>query len=345
MAKRGRKSAKRATAPGRTAAVAKAIALKPKASKGAVIGLKVGKLKSSKLKSSRPKKSISANPGSKNPKSGMARLQNELRIARDRQTATAAILKVIASSPSDVQPVFDAIAESSKRLSGGHTALVTRVVGDMVHLAAFTAGSDTGTREIQSSFPAPLSSSGILHSRVARSGEIAFRTDIETEPDITPGIRELARARGYRAILVVPMLLEGIAIGTIGITRRDPGPFAGNVIDLLRTFADQAVIAIENTRLFNETQEALERQTATAEILKVIASSPSDTTPVFNAIAGSTKRLLSGFSVAVFRLVDGMVHVAAFTPVNPAADAALEADFPQPVEEFEAFKLAEHGQP
>ncbi len=138
---------------------------------------------------------------------------------------------------------------------------------------------------------------------------------------------------------------QGAFIGFFVCTRREPGVFADHHVQLLQTFADQAVIAIENTRLFNETQEALERQTATADILKVIACSPSDTTPVFDAIAGSTKRLLGGFSVAVFRFVDGMVHVAAFTPVNPAADAALEADFPQPVEEFEAFKLAQHGQP
>jgi two-component system, NtrC family, sensor kinase len=203
------------------------------------------------------------------------RLFNETKEALERQTATAEILKVIASSPSDVQPVFEAIAESAKRLSGGHSAVVTRVVGDKIHLAAFTTGSEAGHKELQSSFPTPLSSPGI-HFRVARTGDLAFRTDIETEPDISPGVKELARARGYRSILVVPMLREGVSIGTIGVTRRDPGPFADHIIGLLKTFADQAVIAIENVRLFNETKEALERQTATAEILKVIASSPSD---------------------------------------------------------------------
>ena len=141
----------------------------------------------------------------------------------------------------------------------------------MIHLAAFTAGSEAGNKEVQSSFPTPLSSTGI-HSRVARAGEIAFRTDMESEPDVTPAMKELARARGYRSMLVVPMLRDGVSIGTISVTRRDPGPFADNVVDLLRTFADQAVIAIENARLFNETREALERQTATSDILRVIAS-------------------------------------------------------------------------
>src|SRR5712675_738275 len=105
--------------------------------------------------------------------------------------------------------------------------------------------------------------------------------------------------------------------------------------------AREAAMGAENARLFNETREALERQTATAEILKVIASSPSDTTPVFEAIANSAKRLLGGFSTAVFRLLDGTVHLAAFTPTHPAADAALKADFPQPVENFEAVRRGE----
>ena len=253
-----------------------------------------------------------------------ARLFNETKEALERQTATAEILKVIASSPSDVQPVFEAIAESAKRLSAGHSALVTRVTDDMIHLAAFTAGSEAGNKELQSSFPSPLSSAGI-HSRVARTGKRAFRTDIETEPDVPPGVKETARARGYRSILVVPMLREGVSIGTIGVTRREPGLFGENVIDLLRTFADQAVIAIENVRLFNETKEALERQTATADILKVIASSPSDVQPVFEAIATSSNRLIGGFSTAVLRFVGDTLYLAAFTPTNPAADQALKA--------------------
>ncbi len=261
-----------------------------------------------------------------------ARLFNETREALERQTATADILKVIASSPSDVQPVFEAIAESAKRLAGGHSATVTRVIDDKVHLAAFTAGSEAGNRELQSSFPTPLSSPGI-HSRVARSGTIAFRTDIETEPDVTQGVKDLARARGYRSIIVVPMLREGIAIGTIGVTRRDPGPFADNIIDLLRTFADQAVIAIENTRLFNETQEALERQTATADILKVIACSPSDVQPVFEAIAERSNRLVEGLSTAVYSIVGGAMHLMAFTRSTPEADATLQASFPRPLSE------------
>ena len=103
---------------------------------------------------------------------------------------------------------------------------------------------------------------------------------------------------------------KGTAIGVIVVTRRNPGPFSAHHVELLRTFADQAVIAIENVRLFNETQEALERQTATADILKVIASSPSDVQPVFEAIAESAKRLLGSHTAVVTRVIDGVVHFA-----------------------------------
>ena len=202
-------------------------------------------------------------------------LGKELKEAREQQAATAEILKVIASSPGDVQPVFEAIAESAKRLLGSYHAVVTRVIDDTVHLAAFTAGGEEGDKALQSRFPMPLSGPG-PNSRAARTGEIELVTDTKTYLDISEDFKKAARARGFRSVLVVPMLRNGVAIGTIATSRRQPGSFAEEEIDLLRTFADQAVIAIENTRLFNETKEALERQTATAAILKVIASSPSD---------------------------------------------------------------------
>src|SRR5262249_23539051 len=130
-----------------------------------------------------------------------ARLFNETQEALERQTATAEILKVIASSPSDVQPVFDAIAKSARRVVGGLSSTVTRVVGNELHLAALT--DETGMQTIQRMFPQPISTSRPL-ARVARTGQIVMYAD--TEVDADDAGREIARARGIRSLLVVPML-------------------------------------------------------------------------------------------------------------------------------------------
>jgi two-component system, NtrC family, sensor kinase len=223
------------------------------------------------------------------------RLFNETQEALERQTATAEILKVIASSPTNVQPVFEAIAESAKHLIGGQSAIVTRVVDDQVHLVAFTKRSEAGDRELQSSYPIALTSP-LVQSKVARTGEYIVRTDIDAEPPSK--MKELARARGYRSSISIPMLRDGISIGTISITRKDPGPFSKSEIDLVKTFADQAVIAIENVRLFDEVQaktrdltEALEQQTATSEILQVISSSQGELDPVFTKLLENATRV------------------------------------------------------
>jgi GAF domain-containing protein len=217
------------------------------------------------------------------------RLFNETKEALERQTATAEILKVIASSPSDVQPVFDAIATSANRLIGGITASVTRIVDDMLHLAAFVTTGRSGDEAHKSTYPRPLSLG--ITGKAARTGKSAYVSDYEIDPEIPSDLREVARKRGFRSMLSVPMIREGVVSGAISVSRREPGAFTDHQIGLLQTFADQAVIAIENVRLFNETREALERQTATSEILKVISNSPTDTQPVFEAIVQSAARL------------------------------------------------------
>jgi len=255
------------------------------------------------------------------------RLFNETREALEWQTATAEILRVISSSPTDVQPVFDAIAKSALQLIGGHSAGVAQRVDDTLHLAAITATNEAGDEALRKMFPAKLTGQGALGKAVL-SGLPSYVSDFETDPAYSPAFRETVRLRGYRALLAVPMMREGDSVGGITVTRRDPGPFTDHQINLLKTFADQAVIAIENTRLFNETREALERQTATAEILRVISSSPTDVQPVFDAIARSALQLIGGHSAAVARRVDDTLHLAAITATSEAGDEALRKFFP-----------------
>src|SRR5258705_54362 len=269
------------------------------------------------------------------------RLFNETKEALERQTATADILKVIASSPSDVQPVFDAIASSANRLIGGFSATVFRFVDDVAHLAAFTPTSPAADAALQASFPRPLSA--LSWGEQMRNGELVHIPDVEVEGAMLPDLRDLARMRGFRSMLRVPLLRDRAPIGFINVTRVEPGSFADHHVQLLQTFADQAVIAIENTRLFNETREALERQTATADILKVIASSPSDVQPVFEAIATSANRLIGGFSTAVTRVDGEAMHLAAFTSTDKAGDEALKALFPRPLADTPLFQATRNG--
>ena len=253
------------------------------------------------------------------------RLRSETQEALERQTATADILKVMAGSPSDVQPVFDAIAANANRLIDGFSTAVLRYVDGAAHLAAFTPGDPAGDRVLQASFPVPFAQFP-AHQLVA-DGTAVQLPDTELEP----AARDIARARGFRSMLFTPLMSAGEAIGVIIATRRATGAFGEHHVRLLQTFADQAVIAIKNVSLFNATREALERQTATADILKVIAASPADVTPVFQAISDSAKALVGGHSSTVTRVIDGMLHLAAFTTDNEAGNADLLSSFPAPL--------------
>ena len=269
-----------------------------------------------------------------------AQLRGELAVARDRQTASAEILRNIASSPSDARPVFQAIASSSKRLLGGFSATVLQFIGDELHLVAFTPTSPEADEGLKASFPRKIADFPTF--ALVRDGETIQFPDSEAA-DVPQLNRELARLRGFRSVLFMPLMNRGTPVGMISVTRAVTGAFAPDLVQLLQTFADQAVIAIENARLFNATQEALERQTATADILKVMAASPSDVQPVFEAIPANANRLIGGFSTAVLRYVDGAAHLAAFTPTDPAGDRVLRASFPVPFAQFPPYQLVAQG--
>jgi signal transduction histidine kinase len=186
----------------------------------------------------------------------------ELSASLERQTATADILKVIASSPDDVQPVFQAIAERSNQLVHGLSTTVLSIVDNAVHLSAFTPTSPDADAALRAYFPQPISD--LPFGETVSRGEIYRLPDTEAEA----ALRELARLRGYRSMLFVPLLNDGTPIGMIGQTKVEPGPFAENHIQLLKTFADQAVIAISNVRLFQEVQERTRELSASLDELR-----------------------------------------------------------------------------
>ena len=251
----------------------------------------------------------------------------------EQQTATSEILQVISSSPTDLQPVFDIIAESAVKLCGAEVGLVTRFDGEWVEVKAVYGSSSAGTDALRRAFPMRSTGAGAA-ARAIRDHAIAHIPDVLVDREY--GIQEAAVAGGFRAVLAVPMLREGRAIGSVGIGRSEAGQFSERQIKLLRTFADQAMIAIENARLFGELQAsnrelttALDQQTATSDILRVISRSQTDVQPVFDAIVASAVRLLRAYS-GVLTLIEGdQIELAALTSTDDAGNVAVRAAFPQ----------------
>src|SRR4029453_7218888 len=168
----------------------------------------------------------------------------ELTEALDTQTATSDILRVISRSQTDVQPVFDAILASAVRLLGAYAGALSRIVGDQIELAALMGHNDAGDAAVRSNFPYSLESEG-PHARRIRDRAPLNIADVPAQA--AAGVRDrTAWPSDIRSLVVVPMLLHDEAVGAIGVTRREPGGFTDDEIALLQTFADQAVIAIEN---------------------------------------------------------------------------------------------------
>jgi GAF domain-containing protein len=256
----------------------------------------------------------------------------ELTTALDTQTATSDILRVISRSQTDVQPVFDAIVASAVRLLGAYTGALARIAGDQIELAALTGHDAAADAAVRATFPVSLQSE-VPHAKAIRDRAPLNIADYQTDPRLPEALRASAAIRGYRSLVVVPMLRHDEAVGSIGVTRREVGGFTDDEIALLKTFADQAVIAIENARLLSELQqrnealtqahaqvsEALEQQTATAEILRVISRSPTDVQPVFDTIVRSAVRLCDGLFSALFRFDGELIHFVAQHNYTPKA--------------------------
>jgi GAF domain-containing protein/CheY-like chemotaxis protein len=256
------------------------------------------------------------------------RLFNETKEALERQTATADILRVISASPTDVQPVFEAISERARVLCNAVVSGVTRLDQDTVHLAAYHGVSPEADQAMRSVFPVPADGATIT-ARAIRDRAPVQIADVLADPQYAA--KDAARLAGYRSNLAVPLLRDGQVIGSIAVCRAEVGTFPDKQVRLLQTFADQAVIAIENVRLFNETREALERQTATAEVLQVIGSSVADTAPVFDKILDSCQHLFATEQLGIFQVrEDGMIDVAAW---RGEALGVVARTFPKPIEE------------
>ncbi len=253
----------------------------------------------------------------------------DLSEALEQQTATSEILRVISSSPTDIQPVFATLATSAARLCDAFDAAIHRIDGDVLRLVAHEG-------PIEPDAVLPLRQ-GTVAGHAVREQRTLQVADLQAEEDAYPLSARFARNRGFRTILAVPMLRGAEALGTITIRRTEVRPFTDRQAELLKTFADQAVIAIENVRLFNELQarngeltEALEQQTATSEILRVISQSQTDVQPVFDTIVESAARLCDGTFSVLLGFDGEMIRLVATHNWTPAALDIARRIWPAP---------------
>jgi signal transduction histidine kinase len=243
------------------------------------------------------------------------RLLNELRQRTDdlsesleQQTATSEVLKVISSSPGELTPVFETMLTNAVRVCGAKFGIMHLYdEGAFRSVAMHNAPSAYVEMRRNNPIFRPSPETGL--GRVARTKQAVQIPDItKARPYLErePASVAMAELAGARTLVVVPMLKEDVLVGTIAIYRQEVRPFTEKQVGLIKNFAAQAVIAIENTRLLNELRESLERQTATSEVLQVISSSPGELAPVFEAILGNATRICEAKFGTLTQVVDGM---------------------------------------
>jgi two-component system NtrC family sensor kinase len=246
-----------------------------------------------------------------------ARLTRERDEALEQQTATAEILTVISNSPTDTQPVFDAIVQSGLKLFPDATVSIALRDGDMVKAAAIAEPDPARAEAWRRRFPNPLTRE-YMHGMAILDRQIVDVADVRNvSAKFAAGSRNFL-ASGYRAITIMPMTRGSEVIGALSVVRLAPGPLSEKQLAVLGTFAAQAVIAIENTRLLNELRESLDRQTATSEVLSVISSSAGELQPVFETMLAKAVELCEANFGAMW-LVDGEGY----------RTAALHGDLPE----------------
>src|SRR6516164_2046705 len=222
----------------------------------------------------------------------------QLSEALEQQTATSEVLRVISASPNELDQVLDSLVKSAVRFCGADDAAIHRLNGQYLRVAAHYG-------------PVPYHSigheielRGTVNGRAVLERTPVHVADLQVETEEFPEGSKGAQKMGFRTTLSVPLLREGVALGTINLRRVEAKPFTNKQIALLQTFAAQAVIAIENTRLLNELRQSLEQQTATADVLRVISSSPEDSKRALDTIAETAVRMFDADSVN-FRRVEG----------------------------------------
>ena len=250
--------------------------------------------------------------------------KRELAEGIERETATGEILRVIASSPTELQPVLDTLIANAVKLSGATQGHIRRYDGELLRPVAHYGESPEQVTLLQGTARKPVPDN--LTGRAFLERRPIHILDAQLEPR-NPG---LALQTWARTILAVPLLREGMPIGVITIWRDFVEAFTARQIDLVKAFADQAVIAIENVRLFQELKEALEQQTATSEILSVISSSPTDVQPVFDTIVKAATQLCEGSGASVVRYDGELVHLVAQYNISAEHRDAMQRLFPSP---------------
>jgi signal transduction histidine kinase len=254
------------------------------------------------------------------------RLLNELRESLQQQTATADVLKVISRSTFDLQAVLDTLVESAARLCEAEMASINRQEGENYRQVA-SYGYSREFNEFMARHPIPASG-GSIAGRTAAEGKAVQVLDVLADAEYQ--FKEGAKIGGTRTMLGVPLLREGKPVGVIVLSRTSVRPFTDKQIELVQTFADQAVIAIENARLFDEVQartrdltESLEQQTATSEVLQVISSSPGELEQVFRSMLENAVRICEAKFGVLFRYEGGRFRAAAWLGVPSTYEASL----------------------
>ena len=231
----------------------------------------------------------------------------ELSETLEQQTATADVLKVISSSLNDLRPVFETIGHRAEKLCDADISVISMVDDDQIHLVSIHGVTEEGIEAVRRVYPMRRDGE-TLTARAIRSSTVCHVPDVLSDPLYQT--KDAARVSGFRAGLAVPMIREGQVIGAIFVSRKQAGLFTDAQVQLLKTFADQAVIAIENVRLFNETKDALAQQTATADVLKLISRSTFDLRTVLQTLIESAARFCDADKASVIRERNGSFYSA-----------------------------------